>query len=137
MKNASKTYVFRKMINPGDEGVLSQKLVAHGYVTAVNVRFAAGEAATLQIRPVITIPGEITMDLFEYAENGDQYVSGDDENIRSDIKFEIENNTELKVYYKNTGLKQSFVNVDIAVMYFQFAEPVNVIGPVSGKRGMF
>ena len=136
VKNASKTYVFRKMVEAGAEGYLSATLVSHGFVTAVQIRFAPGEAATLQIRPVMVIPGEISIDLLEYADNGDFYVSGDDETIRSDIRFEIENKTELRVYYKNTGDAESFVNVDIQVTYFQFAEPVNVIGPPS-KRGLF
>lgn len=134
VKNASKTYVFRKMVNAGTEGILTANLVAHGFVTSVNIRFAAGEAGTLQIRPVITIPGEITIDLLEYADNGDKYASGDDESVRSAVRFEIENKTELKVYYKNTGLNTSFVNVDIEVSYFEFKEPINVIGPLAPQK---
>lgn len=134
VKNASKNYVFRKIVAAGEEDFLKAKVVSHGYVTGVQIRFAPGESGTLHLRPVMVIPGEIYVDLLEYAENGDHFISGDDETMRSEIRFETENNAELRVYYHNTGTDESFVNVDIEVMYFQFVEPENVIGP---RRGLF
>lgn len=131
LKNVSKTYVFRKAIVAGESGYLDHELVAHGYVDSVRVRFAAGENGTLRIRPVVIIPQEIMIDLFAYAQGGDPYVSGDDETVASSVRYEIENNAILRVYYENTGVAgsaDSRINVDIGVTYFQFVEPKNIIG---------
>lgn len=133
-RNAHKTIIFRQLVDAGASGYLSAPLHSHGVISGVSVRFAPGEGGTLQIRPVAILPGEIPIDLYEYAANGLQYVSGDDETVESSVQYEIENHTELRVYYNNTGTDQSFVNVNIEVMYFEILEPVNVIGPAP-KRG--
>lgn len=135
MQNVTKTVIFRQVVAAGSSGYLSSFLTGHGLITGVTVRFAPGEGGTLHIRPVAKLPGEITIDLFQYASNGLQYVSGDDETVESSVQYEVENHTELRIYYDNTGGAESFVNVNIQVMYFQVVEPVNVIGPI-GKRGL-
>jgi hypothetical protein len=71
----------------------------------------------------------------EYAEGGDQYVSGDDETFPSSVRYEIENNAILRVFYTNigeAGTADSQLNVDIGVTYFQIVEPENIIGPRRG-----
>lgn len=132
LKNVSKTYVFRKMVPAGESGYMDVELVAHGFVDSVKIRFAAGENGTLRIRPVVIIPQEIQIDLLNYAEGGDHYVSGDDETVKSDIRYEIENHAVLRVYYENVATDpesaDSQVNVDIGVTYFQIVEPANIIG---------
>ncbi len=135
-RNVSKSIKFRKLVPAGTSGTLTAELVAHGYVTGVNVRFAAGESGTLQIRPIIMLPGEIAVDLFSYAENGDKYVTGDDESVPAVVQQEIERKTKILIDYNNTGAAESFVNVDVEVTYFEIREPANVIGPV-GKRRWF
>ncbi|MBR0596597.1 hypothetical protein [Sinanaerobacter chloroacetimidivorans] len=129
--NASKTYVFRKSVPAGESGFIEHSLVAHGTVENVKIRFAAGENGTLRIRPVVIIPQEIMIDLFTYAEGGDKYISGDDETVSSSVRYEIENNAVLRVFYENhgePGSADSQVNVDIEVTYFQITEPRNIIG---------
>lgn len=134
-KNAHKTIIFRQMVAAGASGYLSAMLKEHGLITGVSVRFAPGESGTLHIRPVAVLPGEIAIDLYDYADNGLQYVSGDDETVSSTVQYEIENHTELRVYYNNTGTDDSFVNVNIEVMYYSIVEPANIIGPQ--RRGLF
>ncbi len=132
IRNASKTHIFRKAIPAGESGYLESKLVAHGYVDSVRIQFAAGENGTLKIRPVLIIPQEIMIDLFNYAEGGEPYVSGDDETVYNSVRYEIESEAVLRVYYENTagaGTADSRVNVDIGVTYFQITEPENIIGP--------
>lgn len=129
--NASKSYVFRKAVPATTSGYLDSKLTAHGYVDNVRIRFAAGENGTLHLRPVVIIPQEIEIDLLSYADGGDRYVSGDDETIQSNVRYEVENDAVLRVYYENTGISgsaDSQLNVDIGVTYFQIVEPRNVIG---------
>lgn len=131
MNNISKTSVFRKSIPAGEKGYLESKLVAHGYVESVRIRFAAGENGTLHLRPVVIIPQEIEIDLFSYADGGDRYVSGDDETHESSVRIEIEAESVLRVYYDNTGIAgsdDSQLNVDIGVTYFEIIEPRNIIG---------
>lgn len=135
-RNVSKTIIFRQYVAAGTSGTLTAKLKSHGVVTGVSVRFAPGESGTLHLRPVAILPGEIPIDLFEYADNGLKYVSGDDETVESSVQHEIENNTELRIHYDNTGAAQSFVNVNVEVMYFEITEPENVIGPQK-RRGLF
>lgn len=136
INNASKAQVFRKAVPAGESGFLDIKLRDHGYVDYVKIRFAAGENGTLRIRPVVIIPQEIIIDLFEYADGGDQYVSGDDETVTNSVKFEIESEAILRVYYENTALAgtvDSQLNVDIGVTYFRIVEPENIIGPRSRR----
>lgn len=131
VRNASKTYVFRKSVAAGASGYMDIDLVAHGVVDYVKIQFAAGENGTLQIRPVVIIPQEIIIDLFTYADGSDKYITGDDEKIESSVRYEIENHATLRVYYNNTGevgSADSRVNVDIGVTYFQITEPINIIG---------
>jgi len=128
LNNVSKTYVFRKTITPGDSGYIDAELSAHGFVKAVKIRFAAGENGTLHIRPTVVIPQDIPIDLLSYAQGGDKFVSGDDETVSSDVKFEIENHAILRVWYDNQGIGNSFLNVDIEVEYFSVVEPTNIIG---------
>jgi len=138
VRNSSKSYVFRKKVPAGESGYLDCKLVEHGFIESVRVRFAAGENATLQIRPVVIIPQEIMIDLLEYADNGEQYVTGDDELVESAVRCEIENKSILRVFYENTGgvgTADSFLNVDIGVTYFSVIEPENIIGPNSFLKG--
>ena len=129
LNNVSKCYTFRKTISPGTSGYLDAELTAHGVVKSIRIRFAAGENGTLHIRPTVVIPQDIPIDLISYAQGGDKYVSGDDENFQSDVKFEIENHAILRVWYDNTGVGNSFLNVDIDVEYFSVVEAVNIIGP--------
>ncbi len=131
VRNVSKVYPFRKLVPAGSEGYAEVLLVAHGVVDSVKVRFSAGESTTLQLRPVVVIPQEIEIDLFSYPDGCDQYISGDDETMVSSVKVEIENQAMLRVYYKNTGVvgsADSFLNVDIGVMYYSVIEPENIIG---------
>ena len=128
LNNVSKAYYFRKTIAAGDSGYLDARLSAHGFVKSVKIRFAAGENGTLHVRPTVIIPQDIPIDLLSYADGGDKYVSGDDETTASTVKFEIENDAILRVWYENTGVGSSFLNVDIEVEYFSIIEPANIIG---------
>ncbi len=133
-RNVSQAVIFRKLVDGGSDGVLVKDLATHGVITGVTIRYAAGESGTLRIRPLVVHPGNITVDLLSYADNGDNYVSGDDETIKSDISIEIERKSQIQIEYENTGIEESFVNVDVEVTYFEVREAVNVIGPIAGKR---
>lgn len=127
--NKAQNLIFRKEIPAGAEGYIDCDIVDHGYITGCKIRFAAGENATLQIRPVVILPGNILLDLFKYAQGGDQYISGDDEEVNTSLKLEIENHSIARIYYKNTGEGASALNADIEVTYLRIIEPVNIIGP--------
>ena len=128
LNNVSRSVVFRKEIPAGASGYYDARLTAHGYVTNVKVRFAAGENATLHVRPTVVIPQDIPIDLIQYAEGCDKYISGDDETYSSAVKIEIENNAIVRVWYDNTGVGTSFLDVDITVEYLAIVEPRNIIG---------
>lgn len=132
LRDVARTLVFRKKIPPGSDGYIDALITAHGFVRSCRIRFAAGENGTLEVRPVIILPGNILLDLFSYANGGDSYVSGDDETVSNALKMEVENQTIARVYYKNTGeagTTDSVLSVDIEVEYYAIVEPVNIIGP--------
>ena len=135
-RNVSRTSVFRKLVPAGDVGTLSTTLASNGFITGLTIRFAAGESGTLHIRPIVVHPGNITVDLLDYADNGDKYVSGDDETIKCDLRLEIERKSRIDIEYVNTGIATSFINVDVEVTYFEVREPVNVIG-ATPRKGWF
>ena len=132
LNNVSRPVLFRKTIAAGDKGCMEAELAAHGVVKRVRVRFAAGENGTLHVRPQAIIPQEIAIDLLQYAEGGDKYISGDDETYEVDCKVEIENHAKIRVWYDNTGSAASFLDVDVEVEYFAIVEPENIIGPRRG-----
>lgn len=131
INNVAQALVFRKSIPAGEKGFVESPIVEHGFVRRVRIRFAPGEAGTLHIRPVIILPGNIMIDLFQYAVGGDKYISGDDETSINDVKVEVENHTMARVYYENTGVDgsaNSQLNVDIEVEYSSVVIPKNIIG---------
>lgn len=130
-KNVAENLTYRKAIPAGGSGWLDIPIKAHGFVDFIRIRFAAGEAGTLHIRPVVILPQDILIDLITYAENGDHYISGDNETIEINIKREVENHSIARVFYENTGeagSTDSQLNVDIGVTYFEIIEPANIIG---------
>lgn len=135
-QNTEKTYIFRLAVPSGSSGKLEQLLVGHGYITAVRIRCAVGDGGKLHVRPVVVIPQEIEIDLFNYAKGGNRYVSGDDETVESAVRYEVENQALLRVYYDNTDTDETSddgqLSVDITVAYNDIFEPENIIGPRSG-----
>ena len=128
-RNVAVPLVFNKRVPAGTEGYIDAPITEHGFIRSLRVRFAAGEAGTLQIRPVVILPGDILVDLVHYA--GDSYLSGDNEDREFNLKIEVENHSVARVFYKNIGepgSDDSFVNVDIEVEYFEIIEPANIIG---------
>lgn len=117
--------VFRKTITAGASGVVDMILTGHGFVTLVNIRFAAGENGTLQLRPYVVLPGEIVQDLLRYA--ADAYITGDDENLKLACYQEIEGNAILRIAYNNTGAGSSQLAVDVSVNYDGYSAPKNII----------
>lgn len=135
--NVEKAYIFRKAVASGASGFLDMELSGHGWVNSVRVRCATGDQAMLHIRPVVIIPQEIEIDLFAYAPGGDKFISGDDETIENAVRYEIENHAILRVYYENTDTDplsdDAQLSVDIQVIYADFVEPENIIGPRRGR----
>ena len=64
LRDVAQSLVFRKSVPPGESGYIDCDITAHGFVRSVRIRFAAGENGTLHIRPVIILPGNILLDLF-------------------------------------------------------------------------
>lgn len=129
-ENVAYPYIFRKSVNSGDSGVAELELTGHGFVTQVTVIIPAGDGGKLHIRPYVTLPGEINLDLLKYAE--DEYISGDDVVYKLPCYQEIENHTILKVEYDNTEsdalADPAQLMVDIIVQYDAIIQPRNVIG---------
>lgn len=130
-ENVAYPYVFRKAIPAGDNGYIGIPLTGHGYVTRCNINFAAGENGTLHIRPYVIHPGELSNELLKYPDAGDQYISGDDQKYELPCYQEVENHSELRIWYENValaGTADSQLMVDIIVQYDAIIEPRNVIG---------
>jgi hypothetical protein len=122
-------YIFRKSVPAGEKGVLEIELTSHGYVTEVDIIFAAGENGTLQLRPYVIHPGELVNELLKYA--GNNYISGDDCEYKLPCFQEVENHSMLRLAYENTGVAgtaDSQIMVNIIVRYDSYVEPRNVIG---------
>lgn len=139
-KNSKKTIVFNKAVPAGTKSYMDARLVAHGEIESVRINFAVGENGTLHINPFVIIPGEITMPLFNYADGGDHYISGDNETVVSEVGLEIENDTILRVEYENTGEEgstDSILNVKVTVNYFETVDLENIIGPRSQIGGIY
>ena len=133
INNISKILAFRYFVPPGLSGHLEQRCSGHGVITSVRIRFAAGENGTLKIRPVLIIPPQIQIDLFGYADGAERWIIGDNEVVENVVSIETESDALLRVYYDNTAnapdTVDSFVNVDIAVNYFEKFERDSIIGP--------
>lgn len=130
-ENVAYPYIFRKSIPAGDSGHIGIPLTGHGYVTKCTINFAAGENGTLHIRPYVIHPGELINDLLKYPSNANQYVSGDGQTYELPCYQEVENHSELRIWYENTGgvgTADSELMVDCIVQYDAIIQPRNVIG---------
>lgn len=138
----NKSIVFNESVPAGASGYIDAELDAWGEINSMRVRFAAGENGTLHLRPLVIIPPDLTGDLLQYANGSNKYISGDDENITFDLKYEIENHAKIRLCYENTATDadsaDSIVNVVIGVTYYDIVEPVDLVGPApTTKRRWF
>ena len=130
--NLTRAYNFFKEVPYNTDGQIEQLLTADGFVNSIRVRFATGENGTLFLRPVIIINPDIIIDLFRFGSGADRWISGDSETISIDLHYEIEANSRLVVFYKNTAENPetvpSRVDVNVGVTYYSMVEPEGIIG---------
>lgn len=108
--------------------LFSADLTGNGQIKRFHCRFALGENGTLHIRPYIILNGNIRVDLCAFASNGDNYISGDNEEIAFDCYVPVETHAIAYVEAENVGEYESILDAAMVVQYEDYIEPESIIG---------
>lgn len=117
--------------------ILSADLTGNGQINHFRARFACGENGTLHLKPYVILNGNIRIDLCNFAQGGDQYIAGDNEEIEFDCYVPIETHAVAYVEAENTGEYPSLVDAAMTVQYEDFIESESIVGyeGVNLRRG--
>lgn len=110
-------FAVRKEIPALGEGVLSERIKGAGRIQEVRARFYAGQERALLARPYVLHKGQKAEDLFTFVEGSEPYLSGDDDTFTFPVSVEVENDDELKIWYKNNANYQYTLVLDITIVY--------------------
>lgn len=108
--------------------VFSAELTGNGQIKRFHARFACGENGTLHINPYVILNGNITVNLCDFAKEGENYISGDNEDFTFECYVPIETHAMLYVEAENVGEYQSMLDVAIVVQYEDFIEEESIVG---------
>ena len=108
--------------------VFAAEITGNGQVKRFHCRFALGENGTLHIKPYVILNGNIRVDLCAFASNGDNYISGDNEEIAFDCYVPVETHAVAYVEAENVGEYESILDAAMVVQYEDFVEPESIVG---------
>lgn len=131
-----KIWPFEPYLEPVKK-VFSADLTGNGQINHFRARFACGENGTLHLRPYVILNGNIRVNLCNFAQGGDQYIAGDNEEIEFDCYVPIETHAVAYVEAENTGEYPSLVDAAMTVQYEDFIEKESIVGyeGVNLRRG--
>lgn len=104
------------------------ELTGNGQIKRFHCRFALGENGTLHIKPYVILNGNIRVDLCAFASNGDNYISGDNEEIAFDCYVPVETHAVAYVEAENVGEYESILDAAMVVQYEDYIEPESIVG---------
>lgn len=119
--------IINRVPQPGTK-IFSSELTGNGQIKRFHCRFALGENGTLHIKPYVILNGNIRVDLCAFASNGDNYISGDNEEIAFDCYVPVETHAVAYVEAENVGEYDSILDAAIVVQYEDYIEPESIIG---------
>ena len=108
--------------------VFSAELTGNGQIKRFHARFACGENGTLHINPYVILNGNITVNLCDFAKEGENYISGDNEDFTFECYIPIETHAMLYVEAENVGEYDSMLDVAIVAQYEDFIEEESIVG---------
>lgn len=108
--------------------LFSAELTGNGQIKRFHARFACGENGTLHINPYVILNGNITVNLCDFAKEGENYISGDNEDFTFECYVPIETHAMLYVEAENVGEYDSMLDVAIVVQYEDFIEEESIVG---------
>ena len=122
-----KIWPFKPYLEPVKK-VFFAELTGNGQIKRFHCRFALGENGTLHIKPYVILNGNIRVDLCAFASNGDDYISGDNEEIAFDCYVPVETHAVAYVEAENVGEYESILDAAMVVQYEDYIEPESIIG---------
>ena len=108
--------------------IFAADLTGNGQINHFRARFACGENGTLHLRPYVILNGNIRVNLCNFAQGGDQYIAGDNEEVEFDCYVPIETHAVAYVEAENTGEYPSLVDAAMTVQYEDFIEAESIVG---------
>lgn len=132
--------IYDASVEPGSEPttkIFSADLTGNGQINRFYARFACGENGTLHLKPYVILNGNIRVDLCNFAQGGDQYIAGDNEEIEFDCYVPVETHATAYVEAENVGEYPSLVDAAMTVQYEDFIESESIVGyeGVNLRRG--
>lgn len=107
---------------------LTERIKGSGTIEEVRVRFFPGQQKALQVRPFVKHKGGEygkIEELITYPSGGDQFLSGDDDNLIFDAIVPVVNDDEIVVEATNTDPDDAYtLHVVIMIDYYGGADRV-------------
>lgn len=100
-------------VPPNTTGSLKERIKADATVEEVNLRFYPGQQRDLEVRPKLQRTGNRVEDLITYPKGANDWIAGDDDNIRLDISVTAQLDDEIVIFYSN----KDTVNIYTLVVY--------------------
>ena len=108
---------FRKIISGESELDISERVKDYGTVENIKIKFYQGQQLALQIRPIILKAHGTPVDLISYAEETDEFLSGDDDYFIYDINIPVSIDNQIILKCKNLASFDVNVVVDVTIDY--------------------
>lgn len=118
-KNKKEVISFRKSVDPGESGKMTERVKAKGTVEGFKVRFYAGQEEDLRVRVYLRKVGNIIEELITY--QGNNFLSGDDDYFIYDVITPVKNDDEIVVEYENVTAEEVgayTLSVDVSIDYY-------------------
>jgi hypothetical protein len=118
--NKKEVISFRKLIPPSTTMAVYREVVkADGTVEELRVRFYQGQQKSLQVTPHVNHKGNQFESLVNYADNTDQFLSGDNDYFVMPVVVSVEYLDYIEVYVTNTDATNAYtLSVDVIVDYY-------------------
>lgn len=111
--------VFRKDVSGGETIILDERIKSNGRIVEVRVRFYDGSEGSFHVRPYVLHKGSLQENVVSYPDQGEQFISGNDDYFNFPVSVDVENDDQLKVWAENTSTFLYTLVVDVVLVYDQ------------------
>lgn len=110
--------VFKKVVAPGEEVRLTERVKDNGVIEEMRIRFYPGVERELAVNVYASHKVNAREDLVSYNEGAENLITGDDDYFIYPVSVPVEYDDELVVYAKNKSAIYPYtLSVDVIVGY--------------------
>lgn len=108
---------FRKALDPFEKIKLSELVKNNGTIEMIKMKFYQGQQLALKVTPQLEKHGEYPVQLLSYANDTDQFITGDDDYFVFDVNIPCSYDDKVVIFAENQADFKVNVVVDVTVDY--------------------